>query len=490
MLALYNPRSNAQRKPILPMALLALGAVLEGDHDYTIVDGNLDDDPVSTIDRLVRDCGADALAVTVMPGPQLHDAVPVCRELKARHPDLMVVWGGYFPTQHPEVCLQAPFVDHVVRGHGELSFAALVDRFSKGEKPQELPGLARLDVTGGAHISAPAPVPDPNDLPDFPYHRIDVEKYVRPTFMGQRTLAHHSSYGCPFRCNFCAVVNMVDGSWKAQSAERTAAVVRRLVTQHGADAIEFYDNNFFTSEARVAEFADRVADLDLGWWGESRIDTMLGFSDSTWRALARSGLRMVFLGAESGSDETLARMNKGGTASVAKTLEIVDLLRRHRIVPELSFVIGNPPDAEADTRHTLAFIREVKRVNPATEIIMYAYTPVPLSGELYEQAQAAGFAFPDTLEGWISPQWQELIQRRADHLPWIDDPLRRQLQDFEYVLNARYPTVTDARLGPTWRAVLRAAASWRYRYERYGHPVELRALQRLLRYRRPETAGF
>ena len=36
----------------------------------------------------------------------------------------------------------------------------------------------------------------------------------------------------------------------------------------------------------------------------------------------------------------------------------------------------------------IEFIRKVKQVNPRTEIILYMYTPVPLSGVLYEQARA------------------------------------------------------------------------------------------------------
>ena len=61
---------------------------------------------------------------------------------------------------------------------------------------------------------------------------------------------------------------------------------------------------------------------------------------------------------------------------------------RYGIIPEFSFVLGNPPDPEADVHQTLEFIRKVKRVNSSTEIIMYVYTPVPLAGELYDQAQA------------------------------------------------------------------------------------------------------
>src|SRR5690606_26958172 len=175
----------------------------------------------------------------------------------------------------------------------------------------------------GEAVSNPlAPIPHPERLPDFPYHQIDVPRYIRPTFMGSRTLPHHSSYGCPFFCNFCAVVNMVNGRWLAQSAEHTANITRRLVQTWGVNAVEFYDNNFFTAEARIAEFSERIMDLNIGWWGEARIDTMLKYEERTWELMRDSGLRMVFLGAESGSDETLKRMNKGGKASTDKTLEI------------------------------------------------------------------------------------------------------------------------------------------------------------------------
>ena len=491
MIVLYNPPSNAQRKPILPMSLLALGALLENQHAYVIVDGNLEADPLAALTRVIRATDAHVLGVTVMPGPQLSDAVPVCAELKARFPALISVWGGYFPTQHYDVCLKSGYVDYVVRGHGEVVFKSLIDVLSRGGDPSALPGLAYRDpVTGDVRANDLAPIPHPDRLPDFPYGRVDVAKYVRRTFMGSRTLPHHSSYGCPFFCNFCAVVNMVNGRWLAQSAARVAGVVRGLVTNYGVNAVEFDDNNFFTHEARTAEFAERIADLAIGWWGEARIDTLMKYSDRTWRLMRDAGLKMIFLGAESGSDETLRRMNKGGTASIEKTIGLAEKLKYYGIVPEMSFVLGNPPDPDDDVARTIDFIRRVKRVNPATEIILYVYTPVPLAGELYEQARAEGFAFPETLADWISPAWREFSQRRSGVMPWLHDPVRRRIRDFQYVLNAYYPTVTDVTLSRLKRATLRALSAWRYHLRWYAYPIELRAAQRLLPYQRPETSGF
>ena len=113
-----------------------------------------------------------------------------------------------------------------------------------------------------------------------------MERYLRRTFLGQRTVGYAPSYGCPFTCNFCAVVNMVGGRWLAQSAERVADAVTTYNRRWGVDAVEMVDNNFFVDQKRVAEFADRIAGLGIAWWGEGRVDTVLRYSDETWRKLA------------------------------------------------------------------------------------------------------------------------------------------------------------------------------------------------------------
>lgn len=489
---LWNPPSSRNRKPILPMSLLSLGAVLEEEPDvrYRIVDGNLERDVLATLDQALRDERPDVLAVTVMPGPQLQAAVPVCRELKRRHPRVPIVWGGYFPTQHVEACLRAPYVDFVVRGHGEMAFRDLLRAMARGDDPASIPGVATRDAAGGLRASALPPLPHPDRLPDFPHHRLPVAKYLRRTFLGSRTVPHHTSYGCPFTCNFCSVVYFTEGRWLAASAQRAASVVRRLATEHGANGLELHDNNFFVSEPRSAEFAERIADLGMRWWAEARVDTMLDFSEATWALLARSGLAMVFLGAESGSDEALQRMDKGGSITTEKTLQIAERCARHGIVPEMSFMLGNPPDPEGDVSRTLAFIRRVKQVNPATEVIIYVYTPVPLSGNLYDDASASGFRFPETLDEWTSPRWAEFAQRKSATLPWIRDPVRRRVHGFQRVLYAYHPTATDLRLHGWRRALLRGAAAWRWALELYELPIELQVLQRFIAHERPETSGF
>jgi anaerobic magnesium-protoporphyrin IX monomethyl ester cyclase len=276
----------------------------------------------------------------------------------------------------------------------------------------------------------------------------------------------------------------------AQTPARMERVLRHLASTYGVDAVQMHDMDFFISEARTAEFSDRIAGLGLSWWGLGRVDTLMQYSDATWRAMARSGLKMVFSGAEAASDATLATMNKGGKASTSATLDLARRMREHSVIPEFSFVLGSPPDPMADVETTFGFIRRLKKINPRTEIVLYTYTPVPMEGGLFDGARRLGFAFPNTLDEWATPVWEQFSMRRGDGIPWVDGAVRRRVRNFERVINAFYPTATDPRLTTVHRAALKAASAWRYALRWYDAPYELRALHRLIRYQRPETTGF
>jgi anaerobic magnesium-protoporphyrin IX monomethyl ester cyclase len=317
-----------------------------------------------------------------------------------------------------------------------------------------------------------------------------MDHYIHPTYLGRRTVAHNSSFGCPFSCSFCAVVAMSNRRWLAQSPARIESVLRGLVRDYQIDAVMMHDMDFFISEARVAEFAERIAPLKLTWWALGRIDTLMHYSETTWTLMARSGLKMVFSGAESSSDALLATMNKGGRSAAHLAIDLALRMRKHRVVPEYSFVLGTPPDPLEDMNRTFEFIREIKSANPATEIVLYTYTPVPMDGTMYQEASRLGFRFPTTLDEWASDEWRQLMMRRGEHIPWMDGGVRTRVRNFERVLNAYYPTVTDRRLTPARRALLKAVSGWRYALKCYAAPYELRALHRLIQYQRPETTGF
>jgi radical SAM superfamily enzyme YgiQ (UPF0313 family) len=488
MIVLFNPRATRPRNCRFPLSILALAAVLEGREAYEIVDGNLDNNATATISSLIRGGHVELLGVTVMPGPQMVAAMEACREIRRMHPEVPIVWGGYFASIYPDAALNAKYVDYVVRGQGEETLLELMDALRGHRTLESIQGLSYRDNVFGLHRNNPERLMKPPDsYPWTPFHRIPVAKYLRPSWFGRRTAAHHASIGCPFRCSFCGVHAAYGNRELVESPARTEAILRHLVSAYGADSVQFYDMNFFLREDHARELADRIAPLNLRWWCEGRIDIVGKYSDDTLTWLRRAGCAMIFFGAESGSDWVLEEMDKQITT--AQTLDLAGRIRQFGIIPEFSFVIGNPRDPERDTRETLQFIRKIKSLNPQSEIIVYHYTPVPQRDSMYGNIDNT-MAFPVTPEEWATPRWLNFTVRIDPNTPWLKRKTKKLIDNFELIVNSRWPTVQDIR-APRWsRALLKLLSAWRYAARVYSFPQELRWAHAFIQLRKPKQESL
>ena len=79
MIILLHPRSTRPKNRRFPLSVLALGAILEGKEDYQIVDGNIDPHPMETIEQIAREHSLEMLGVSVMPGPQMVQAIALSK---------------------------------------------------------------------------------------------------------------------------------------------------------------------------------------------------------------------------------------------------------------------------------------------------------------------------------------------------------------------------------------------------------------------------
>lgn len=487
MIVLYNPKVTRPPNRRFPLSVLSIAAMLEGHEEYAIVDGNLDPSPQESIAALMRDKPVELLAVTVMPGPQTKSAVETLPQLRRAFPDVPTVWGGYFPSNYTEAALNAPYVDYAVRGQGEDTFCELLDAIRGKRGLDVILGLSYKD-SDGRHVHNPErPIKSPGAYPWFPYHRIPVEKYLLPTYLGRRTAVHNATIGCPYACNFCGVVTFSGSREKVEPPERTAAILEHLAKKYGADAIQFYDNNFFLREDYAREFAERITPLGMRWWCEARIDILLRYSEATLAAIQRAGCTMIYLGAESGSDWVLKEMKK--QLKTEQTLELAARIRRFGIIPEFSFVIGNPQDPERDTAECLRFIRKLKRLNPESEIIINTYTPVPQRARMYGGVEDR-VQFATTPEEWATDRWQRFTTQKDPSAPWMRSRTKRLIDDFDVVVTSRWPTIQDIRM-PGWgRRLLKVLSDWRYRLRVYSRPFELKWVRQYFRLRNPKEESL
>src|SRR3978361_1537620 len=134
---LINPRMSVPSAARLPLSVLNLAAVLEGRWPWRIVDGNIDHAPIGTALAALSERPYAAVGVTVMPGPQVPTAIEISAAIRAAHPTVPIIWGGYFPTLYPDSAINAPYVDYVVRGQGEQTLLELLSRLPDVGAPAE-----------------------------------------------------------------------------------------------------------------------------------------------------------------------------------------------------------------------------------------------------------------------------------------------------------------------------------------------------------------
>lgn len=78
---IFNPRS-AKGKHRIPNSILQVGASIFGTYEFVFIDGNLEEDPWNKIKSYFDTGEFKYFCSTVMPGPQLKQAIPFTKKIK------------------------------------------------------------------------------------------------------------------------------------------------------------------------------------------------------------------------------------------------------------------------------------------------------------------------------------------------------------------------------------------------------------------------
>ena len=109
----------------------------------------------------------------------------------------------------------------------------------------------------------------------------------------------------------------------------------------------------------------------------------------------------------------------------------------------LMAVMANRLDSVVrEMENTLAFVRKLKQVNPAMELISYFYTPTPQRRGTYGGVDALA-GTPATLEEWTEPEWVAWMTHEDPNVPWLDRRLKTRVEDFVREMKSRFPSVHD-----------------------------------------------
>lgn len=433
---LYSPRAWGPYRPTqgAPLPLLAISSFLEqAGYDIVIVSSNLSDRPTEDVLESCRN--ATCLGITAMTGYQITDGLEIARSVKERYPDLPVVWGGRHPTLEPDGTIKSPYVDILVRGQGERTFAELVHSLAEGKSLGNVAGIS-YERFGEILHNPGRPLEDVNDFPPMPYHLIDVERSIYSNAFSNRVLNYVSSYGCPFRCGFCSEQTVWERRWLALRTDRMVEDIEGLVKDYGVDTIALADSEFFIDKERARLFCEEITrrGLKINWCNANgRIPQLLKYEDDMWHLIAESGCREILVGAESGYQPALDLMQKD--MRVEETIAFAEKCRKYDIKVVFSMLCGLPWHrdyqktaklTETETRHTLELADELTRLNKRNKIILSSYTPYPGS-PLYTRSLEIGLVPPDSLDKWAD--WIEQLNT----CPWVSSRQARKFEMLNYI---------------------------------------------------------
>jgi radical SAM superfamily enzyme YgiQ (UPF0313 family) len=393
-----------------PLGILsAVSLVDENRHSITVIDWHDKNYP----DRIREACrNADLCGITCMTGYQIGTMLEAARIARTANPGIRIVCGGCHPTLMPEQTLASDWIDMVVIGQGPRTFSKLVDALATDGSLDSVEGIGFK--RNGVPILTPARAhEDINNFPPPPYHLLErFEDFLVHTSFATRTLYYLSSEGCPGKCKFCAEESLYHRRWKGLKPDRVIEDLKQLKEKYRFDGVAIADSNFYVNEKRVVDFCEMMLELGLKWGGTSgRPDQLKRYSDDTFALMKRSGLQDIFLGVESGSDDTLLLMDKG--CFVQDTLEVLPRLAKQGIRVQCSFIIGVPGvDVKEDFKSTMRFINRLRKTGWVSQFHLFVYTPLPGTRFLTEAA-ALGYRMPDTLEGWTH------YELHAHTTPWI-----------------------------------------------------------------------
>jgi anaerobic magnesium-protoporphyrin IX monomethyl ester cyclase len=335
--------------------------------------------------EIVADFRPEVVGLSVST-PAYRSARNVSRIVKEWNNRCIVVWGGAHPTlAGRDVLEREQDVDFVVRGEGEITFKELLDQLERGGGA-DLGGVEGLSFRRGGGV-----VDNPSrdfiaDLDSIAFPRRDLLLNAIDPPRAFRNLM--GSRGCPYGCAYCASKELWKRQVRFRSAESIVQEIRLLKSTYGVEEFEFWDDSFTLRRSWVAELCQRmIADkMGLFWWCNTRADLL---DEDMLRLMKHAGCSAIHIGVETGSERTLASLDRKVTPEVV--LKASALLDKVGMSWYAYFMYGFPQETLEDIELTRALMRKLS----AAYVTYSIFNPYP-GTQLFEECKKLGLVDADT----------------------------------------------------------------------------------------------
>lgn len=214
-------------------------------------------------------------------------------------------------TDHQKAYLDEG-ADFVIMGEGELTLLELIKKLDANQPTSDVLGIAYKKESDLIQNPKRPVLNDLDEIGQPAWDLVDVESYREIWKEGSRPFSLNiaTTRGCPYKCNWCAKP-IYGNRYNTHSPKFIVEQAAMLQKEYGVSDFWMCDDIFGLKPKWVQEFNDELKrnDLSISYLIQSRVDLLL--KDDNIDVLVESGLKEVWVGAESGSQRILDKMDKG-----------------------------------------------------------------------------------------------------------------------------------------------------------------------------------
>ena len=319
-----------------------------------------------------------------------------------KHLKVPVVIGGYNLRVYPRESLSPPEIDFGVVEQAYYTLPALLSELEGDRRFEDVPGLIYKE--GGRIIVTPHPQTIVfDDFPNPARHLLPNHLYAEFPTERKNFTVMVTSLGCPMHCIFCEAGRT---AYNPRSPLTVVNEMEECYDRYGVREIDIFDYEFPMIRERTLAICRELQrrKLDLTWACRSRVDTV---NAELLEEMYQAGCRRIYYGLESGSQETLDRINKGIT--LKQITETIGLTKEIGIRPLGFFLVGVPGETKASVKQTVRFAKKLD-----LDYIQFSkLTAKPLTGMWREMVKENGYDY-----------WREYILGRTEEKvlprPWTE----------------------------------------------------------------------
>ncbi len=444
----------------MPLALLAIGSMLDKEkYEVIIVDGRIDEDPIKTIKAQIDE--AICFGVTSLTGKPIKNALEVTRAVKELRDDIPVIWGGWHTSLFPEETLKDEMTINVtVQGQGEGVFVELVEHYSNNINSNDLSkikGICYRNEQGEIIKNPPRVIMDMNKCADVDYSLIDVEKYFEKK--GRRQLDYISSTGCFFRCAFCADPFVYNRKWTAISPDIMVGKLEELHKKYQFTDLNLQDETYFTYTDRVIEISKLMIEKELNftWAATMRADQGSRMTFEDFKTCAKSGLRRLLIGVESGSQEMMDWLKKD--IKIEQVYQCAERCKALGIAVQFPFIVGFPKESDKSVEETVKVALELNSMHPNFATPIFYFKPYP-GTKITDDVIKEGYELPKNIHEWAN------FDYISSSGPWVSEEKYDFFEKFKFYMKMAYTNQKNI------YKPLQAIAKIRCKHKFFGFPFE------------------